>query len=394
MNRITKVFFCIISVLIVIVSMCPIPAFAAPDIYFPVASDKPVVNDYSGYVELLYEIKNSGQQFVVVLGWTFTPRLNTSNDFYIVNDKPILTIVRNESQFRLGISTASGCSGYMSFITTYDVASGSDVYFGVMEIPDDEATYYYNFTLGSNYKLVGMHYYGDFQNLQIGNALDNDEFYVVYGSDVVVTYGLNQLISGMYALIEATGQETYKDELDSIISSLNSIDSSVDGFREEYNLHYTQMLSWFRHFLTNLESLVENTDELEGKLDDLYSILENIYFSVFNIEMWMPDIVMLLGDIDSKLLNIIQLLSVKSDIPDEKLTQPDNSDMDNYYEIENGLINGDSADVGNAVNVQINQNAMTVIWNLVERALNSHSKIIGMVLTILSLGIIALILGR
>lgn len=390
LKRITIFSFCFISVCVILFSMCPISVFAAPTVYYPIASDKPPVNEYSGYVELLFENNSSGQRFVTVLGWTFTPYVNTSAEHYATSDKPLLTIVRNESQFRLGVASQEYVSGCMSFIT---IDSGSQLYFGVVEIADDESTFYYNVTYGSDYSLVGMHYYGDFTDVNVSNALPNEEFYVTYGSDTVISYGLNQVISGIYSMIDLLDNESYAGQLGDILSKLNSIDSSITDFKSAYEAGLTQLFGLFRGVINNLETLVYYTDELETKLDEIWELLFNIYNSVSNIEYYMPYVYGELLDIDTKLQLILDILNASGD-NGEKLTQPDNSDMDNYYDLENGLINNDSADVGDTVDVSLNQNAMNVIWGLVERGLNSNSKVIGMVITVLALGIVALILGR
>lgn len=390
MKQFMKILPLVFLVPVIIIASCPV-AFAAPTVYYPIASDKPTVTDYSGYVELLFENKSTGQRFVTVVGWFFTPYMNSSpTDFYETYDKPFLTIVRNESQFRLGISTQDGVSGNMSFL---HVNTGSEIFFGYMDIPDDEATYYYPVSYGTEFRLVGMHYYGDFADVNVDNALSNEEFYVTYGSDTVISYGLNQLISGMYSIIDLLDNESYKDQLDTIISNLNSIDTSIDDFKDAYQTGLTQLFSWFRFMLNDLDSLVQNTDEIEGKLDGLATILTNIENWVYYIYEYTLYIYDELLTVNTKLQQILNILNVQGE-NGEKLTQPDNSDMDNYYDIENGLISGDTSDVGGAVDVQINQNAMATIWDFVERAVNSNPKVFGMIITILSLGIIALILGR
>lgn len=391
MKRFTKLILCIISVCCIFVSICPISAFAVPDIYYQIASDKPTVTDYSGYVELLFESKSTGQRFVTVLSWHFTPTLNTSSEFYLTSDKPILTIVRNSEQFRLGVSTNDGVSGNMSFLT---IDSGSQLYFGYISVPDDAATYYYPVSYGSNYALVGMHYYGDFSSIQVDNSLSNAEFYVTYGADTVISHGINQLISGVYSLIDAVGEEQYAEQLQSILDKLNSIDSSVDGFRQEYKTGLTQLFSWFRLFVDDLDALVQNSEDIEDLIrDEVVIYLMSIDTWLYSINDWTMNTYLELFEIHSIVQSILDTLNAQGE-NGEKLTQPDNSDMDNYYDVENGLIGNGSGDVNGAVNVQVNQNAMSVIWDLVENALNSHSKVIGMVLTILALGIVALILGR
>lgn len=390
MKQFLKILPLVFLVPVIIIASCPV-AFAAPTVYYPIASDKPTVTDYSGYVELLFEEKSSGGRFVTVLGWYYTPILNTSNDYYLYSDIPHFTLVYNNSEFKLGFSASEGLSGNISFLT---VDTSSQVYFSTSVVPDDGSENFYTVTYGSDYALVGIHYYGNFDKVIDSSSYDiGTEFYVTYGSDTVISYGINQLISGMYSIIDLLDNESYKDQLDTIISNLNSIDTSIDDFKAAYQTGLTQLFSWFRFMLNDLDALVQNTDEIESKLDGLATLLTNIENWVYYIYEYTLYIYDELLTVNTKLQQILDILNVQGE-NGEKLTQPDNSDMDNYYDIENGLISGDTSDVGGAVDVQINQNAMSTIWDIVERAVNSNPKVFGMIITILSLGIIALILGR
>lgn len=389
MKQLLKIFPLVFLVPVIIVASCPV-AFAAPDTYYQIASDKPTVTDYSGYVELLFESKSTGQRFVTVLSWHFTPTLNTSSEFYQTSDKPILTIVRNSEQFRLGVSTNDGVSGNMSFLT---IDSGSQLYFGFISVPDDAATYYYPVSYGSGYALVGMHYYGDFSSIQVDNSLSNAEFYVTYGADTVISHGINQLISGVYSLIDAVGQEQYAEQLQSIIDKLNNIDSSVDGFRQEYKTGLTQLFSWFRLFAEDLDALVQNSEDIEALLrDEVILYLISIDTWLYSINDWTMNTYLELYEIHSIVQSILDILNAQGE-NGEKLTEPNTGGFSDLENAEGELLDK-NVNVDSAVNVQINQNAMNVIWDFVQRAFDSNAKVFGMVLTILSLGLIALILGR
>lgn len=384
MKQFFKIVMVCLSILLIVSASCSV-AFAAPEVYYSIASDKPTVTEYSGYVELLFEHKTSGQRFVTVLGWFFTPSVNTSSDLYSVSDKPILRLYRDSQFFRLGIQTESGVSGNMSFIM---IDTSSQVVFNVLPIPDDNNESFQRVDYGSSYSLIGMHYYGSFD--MVTESGSDEEFYVTYGSDTVISYGLNQVLSALYSIIELMPDTNYTSQLDDIISNLNSLDTSLESFYTDFKTVLNQLQGTTVAILRNLETIVQNTDEVEGLLSDVFDILSNMYGSLLNIEYYVPYIYEELSAVNAKLQQIINLLKVEA----PSTTKYDNSDLDNYYDAENGLLQNSDVDVGSAVQVEINQNALTVIWDFVERALNSHGKVFGMVLTILSLGIIALILGR
>lgn len=389
MKQFMKILPLVFLVPVIIIASCPV-AFAV-DVtdsnVYSVASDKPTVTDYSGYYELLFEQKSTGYRFVVVISWTYASYVNSSSEFLYSSDFPVINLTRTDQYFTFNASTNSGVTGYVS-LTVVD--SGVGFTYGGGTLTDD-VDYTYTMNMGSSYALIGFHCYGPRNHLTSTGPLET--FLVSYSSDAVVTHQLNAVIANFKTLLDLVDDEIYSDELQTIIDNLTSLDSSVSNFEAEYKSQMTKLFGYLDSFLSDLDSIIENTDEIESKLDDLWDLLFNIYNSVSNIEYYMPYVYGELIDINSKLQKIIDALNSKGS-NEEKLTQPDNSDMDNYYDIENGLISGDTNDVGGAVNVQINQNAMATIWDFVERAVNSNPKVFGMIITILSLGIIALILGR
>mgnify|MGYP003301085992 CR=1 FL=1 len=385
-NKLMKISFCMVSVVVILVSMCPISAFAAPDTYYFKSFSKPTVNDYSGYVELLFEDSVSGSRWVSVLSWYFTPISQSSDSVF--TDRPLLHLVRNASQFRLGIESAEGVFGNMCF-TFFD--ANTNIQLSNYTVYDDESIFYHNVTYGTAYKLIGIHYYGDFVSVNDSSGLGNEEFYVTYAEDSVICYGINQLISGLYALIDLTDSDAYSSQLEEIISSLNSFEGSFEEFESFYKEQITSLLTIFNDQLSKLEKIVENTDYLVGTVD-------NILYWLYDMEWYFKDwygvsvdSLSVLRSIDSKLNTIIEILNQKTDT---EFTTEDPTQFDEYYDVENSLLDNDNVNVSDVVNVEVNQNALTVIWDYVERSLNSHGKVFGMVLTILSLGIIALILGR
>lgn len=375
-----------VSVLVILFSMCPISAYAAPEGYYSIASDKPTVTEYSGYVELLFEHKTSGYRFVTVVGWFFTPSVNTSSEFYQTSDKPLLTLTRNTQNFVLGVTCNEYITGNMSFIL---IDSGNQVQFTVSDITS-ESTYTYSVGYGSSYNLVGIHYYGDFSDKLIYDT-SNEEFYVTYGSDSVISYGLNQVISALYTLVDLMPDSDYTSQLDDIISSLNSLDTSLDSFHSDFTTVLNQLSGTVIAVLRNLETIVQNTDEVEGLLSDVFDILSSMYGSLLNIEYYVPYIYEELSGINTKLQQILNILKAEGEA---EFSEPDTSGLNGYYDSENSLLNDDNVDVSGAIDVQINQQAMSTIWDLVDRFLNVNPKVIGAVITVLSLGILALILGR
>ena len=73
--------------------------------------------------------------------------------------------------------------------------------------------------------------------------------------------------------------------------------------------------------------------------------------------------------------------------------QPDSTDFNSYEQKEQALENMASADMS-AVNVGLNANASNWIWNIINRILNTNPIIMAFYITILSIGVIKLIMRR
>lgn len=79
------------------------------------------------------------------------------------------------------------------------------------------------------------------------------------------------------------------------------------------------------------------------------------------------------------------------DIPQ---TPVDDSKVEDYESKEEGLIDKDSLDKIDDIEIAIDSNSNLFIWNIVENILNTHELIFSMIITLLSIGVIKLILNR
>lgn len=75
-------------------------------------------------------------------------------------------------------------------------------------------------------------------------------------------------------------------------------------------------------------------------------------------------------------------------------TQPDNSKLNDYDSAEKNLIDRDKLNNIDNLEVAIDSKSNTYVWDVTTRFIQSHPKIFAMVITMLSVGIIKLILNR
>ncbi|MDE5889053.1 MAG: hypothetical protein K2H20_03440 [Bacilli bacterium] len=75
-------------------------------------------------------------------------------------------------------------------------------------------------------------------------------------------------------------------------------------------------------------------------------------------------------------------------------TQPDDTKLNDYSSAEGNLIDKDKLGNIDNLEVAIDSNSNTYVWNVVNRTIQTHPKIFAMIITMLSVGIIKLILNR
>lgn len=78
----------------------------------------------------------------------------------------------------------------------------------------------------------------------------------------------------------------------------------------------------------------------------------------------------------------------------EDTTPIDGTTSEDYKEAEDKLLNEDNLNAINDIDISIDSNSSDFIWNFITRVINTHSLIFGFVITILSLGIVKLVLNR
>lgn len=72
----------------------------------------------------------------------------------------------------------------------------------------------------------------------------------------------------------------------------------------------------------------------------------------------------------------------------------DTSGLDDFNTASDSLVNKDSLNNINKINISVDSQTNTFVWDLITRILNTHSLIFGLMITMLSIGIIKLILNR
>lgn len=184
-----------------------------------------------------------------------------------------------------------------------------------------------------------------------GTGESHPTFTVLYGSD---TYMVNQI-------------NLVHNQLASILSALYSMNLDNNN---------------------RLDNLVKRCQEIVTNTFDTVSMLGQVRAAIAEYGY----------EIDKELEYIYdELTSLHEDLlamkGEESTEELPSEDVGDYLEKEDELIQ-DTTDYEDDINFNVDLNSNSVVWSIIERFLNANSKVFGAFVGILSLGIVALILGR
>ncbi len=380
MSKIKKVILCCLSIPLIILSMCPTFAYAA-DNSFKWECPEPYVDSHNAYLAL-----NFGNGEGYIYRFSFYPITNdeTLNDIHDI-EITLLGFNRvsseNVTNINYYVLTNAVIGYYLSVSVIYP--DGYIYYFPLKVIDGpsggmlqfDGLKYLHNYTMKGNIFVDGD-----------SNWPSTYSMIPVWGDQSDYTSYFQNIISKLTTL--------HSDNLELInlfVDALNNLATLHTDNVDQLGKLVEIINGVVQLHSDNVEILAEMA-ELLSECQDIRNILDMIcnYLTVDQFYLlWELDYELM--DINDKLDTIIEILRSSGE---SNLTSPDSSNVDDYYEIEQGLINRSDVDVSNVVNVQIDQNAMSFTWNLLDAIMNSNGKVFGLTLTVLSLGIIALILGR
>lgn len=384
MTTTKRFFLTLLSFFLIVVSVCPSFAYAAEDEVYYMDCSQPIPDDNSGYAEVLFE-RSNGNRYVRVFYWQYLSATNGAGT------EDLLTYVDiNYNGVDFGITFSGNPSDvFYGNLTIYDPSIDDLVHFNIVQDGSEDGVITFNrnyddeiisFNLYGNYSLV----FSSFTNSYL------PAFSVVYGDSGLDINLLNEAISILNQL-HADNVIT-QSELTDILTSLNDLSAQLSS---DMDLLNSNVYNIAKNIVYITQQLNDFSDRMHADLLDIYTALDYIMVCV---ETYLPLIDQSLLDIlyenisaNEKLDRIIEILEMQGE---SNLTSPDTSEMDGYIDAENSLLDNSNVNVSDVVQVEVNQNALTVIWDLVEKFLNSHGKVFGMVLTVLSLGLVAMVLGR
>lgn len=342
MNKIKK-----IPIFIVVISILLVPcafSVSASTYTFQFNIEEPMSNEYSGYLIQPMISSNGSVKTAFLYFWQLTPVNVPDND-----SVPYSSYYYDSATGTASLSFGTGQTGVSYLLSLWYTADGN-----------------------SNVRLI---------NSQV----------ISYSSAYTFTIKLG----------------SYSSFLTPKFKGLSSADSLPTGRVETYDVLwsadsviYNELLYQYEQ-LVNLVSTLELTNE---QLEETYSLLADYLNKImlynrsidFYITSLYEDIYWWSMQVDADNARIIELLEQLIEGTEEFTESSTLSDEQNELNrVEDELLNNeDASNAQNEIKVEVNENAMSFIWDFITRFLNAHPKLMGLVVSILSLGIIALILNR
>lgn len=338
-----SIFFCVI---VLIPCFLPFTASAAGPVVetFEMPFQKPQLNENTGYILLLCRDNSASKYFVRMFNWSYYYHCNNNpqgeDDGYdFAFDSRIFISIDDASVTFNPIKTST--FNYASFSVSYASSTG-----------------YYDF--------LHYDYYANGVNLD-SYTYEMEDYvtvcgYQVFGNCEDVTGDLSSKLN--FACIwgeELTQYNALLDLLD-MVTEIADIDSSILGMLED--VFYPLV------------------DDIDYQLTKLYTLVNQFKLQVNNK----------LTESNNLLTEIRDLLSLSGQ---DSLENVDNSSINNHNSTSQSLLNNSNASSSQSqLAVTLDSTASNSIWGMVTNFVGLNPTVFGFFITLLSLGVVCLILNR
>lgn len=174
--------------------------------------------------------------------------------------------------------------------------------------------------------------------------------------------------------------------------------ADADGTGEELSagayLRVTNDKSWWSFYRIN-NVYLSSTDELsalaEGQTNtkDIINKIEDAANDVIQSQKEVQAAIIANTNANTdKVVDAIEGDGLTNDTPVDKTTENE------YKEAEDALLNEENLNLMDDIEISLDSNSNDFIWSMVTSIVNSHSLIFGFIITILSLGVLKLVLNR
>lgn len=339
-----KRYFLILPILCIALIPCTSVFVSAADYNFVFNISEPVVDNWTGYVIQPRSNYNYSSISADLYFWVISPLGDYSLSF------PTVNYFYTGSSVVLQFSSSASDESYFCTIyqtTHYDNGSGAVTVRDSFVI-NNSVTREFTINKGN---------YDIFWRPQFKNIVSPDESWPTSGSSYSITWG---------------DDVAFYNELIEVNNKLTDLINGLDLTNEQLEQTYSLLSEYLKKIFGSL-------DTIDWTLTEFY---DYFYWYAAAVEFDVHKILTLL----ETLVNGTEEFTESSTLSDEQ---------NELNRVEDELLNNeDASDAQNSINVDINENAMGYVWNLITQFLQSNPKVFGLVISVLSLGIIALILNR
>lgn len=380
-------YFITVFLTVIFIAVSCVPAFAEGplppvDPVYEIPLVQPIFDQYRYHIYCQVYDNTFSEYFGVYISFQYIPIL------YSIDYPPQFDTTVTGSFMRPSLNTS-----VIGFPT-------GQHYNAFVEIADSNGHYkpriIYDFTttVDPSIDLFDDWYIGDWytnHNLSLVNVFSPDN-YIAYSSTYTANPSFANASLPRFTFSETTSSNDVASEL---IPYLMTIQDNQDIS--------SSLSSEIKDLLTAVNS---NTADIDWMIFDMWDVITTYLHPLYDSTTYIYDELSTLNDlferfkgnydvksdlILSKLDDLIVLLS--ADGMSNPLTQPNMSVVDQYENVEASLINDDNFDIDD-IELSLDTNALSFVWGMVTDLFNTNPVVMGTLITLLVIGLIALILGR
>lgn len=360
-----KRYFLILPILCIALIPCTSVFVSAVTNVIDIPLNEPLVSDNAGYVVLICEYNDTGTYFPIVYSWFGASQIDADSSFYFD-----IHVTKSNIKFT---SKSTGSVSYFFNIREYPGRASSGKlgnYYSYMtntgSVWERSYTYEVDLTDCTIWKIIPAGNYGVITSDT--HASTSREFTLNWSDSYY-----DEFYDTINALLISIGEmQLTNEELTKIFDILSLINNNLDLTNEQLEETYTLLSEY-------LKAIEKDTTGLVGLFNQLY---DEWYNWTYVEEEYYLRIIELL----EQLIEGTEKFTESSTLSDEQ---------NELNRVEDELLNNeDASNAQDDIKVEVNENALSFIWDLISQFLNINSKLFGIFVSVLSLGIIALILNR
>lgn len=380
----------LLSAIVILVASFSLLSFADTGTVYTMPLNQPPTDPGRGYLEYLVK-PSSGSLTPVSLFWNIFP---TDPDESLFNFAVDVEFVDSRT-LRLYPKQVNSSSFNFSFHYAAVYGNGTSNFYVKSFANLSADSRYVEIKLASGYSFTGYHAYGSIIDVSIASGLSfNNKFSFLYAENAPEYENLLLLHQDLVAIKSALQNSSG----DTVVSLLKSIDNILDVLDQ----NVVDIENATRTINQNVLFILQNIDDVEdelrkisGYVDGIEAYLSTLISNTDDLEVNTQEIIDLLNE----LLNMYQGGEKPEPPPpvDSEDAEDQMGQMDDFVAGENSQntqVELDNVFDSDNLNQGLDTNTSGFLWDVLQRILDGSPEVMGMLISLLSYGLISLLLGR